>query len=352
MPDIPPRPLTPQNAAFRRWLYPRWGKEHALVCARTRFAELGRVTQPLSIKAGWHGVGEHLVDGRRLCVDDDSWLVLNEDQIYSSIFRGNGSERNDGCMSAVCLFVKRGVPAEVFGAMQADLMQAADAGEHLPPRGIEFSENLRPHDLTVTPLLLDMKSKVEDGEADETWLDERCQVLVARLIEAETRLRARAAHIRSVKASTREELLRRIGWAADYMLTNYPEPISLDEIAAAARLSKFHLIRLFQQVHGLTPHTFLQNKRARVARRLIESTETDLNEIAAVAGFGTRWTMFRQLRRVFGASGLDLRHGMFGSAMRSAARGINRGDHGNHGDRHLPDDDNPGVAPERVGLAE
>ena len=308
IPDIPPRPLTPQNAAFRRWLYPRWGKEHALVCARTRFAELGRVTQPLSIKACWHGVSEHLVDNRRIRVDDDAWLVLNEDQTYSSVFRGDAATAG-GCVNALCLFVRRGLPGEIAAALAQSPTQIADQIDVVAQRAPQFAEHLRPHDHTITPLLLDMRAQVETGSADETWLDERCHVLVARLLAAEHVLRARAAQIRSVKASTRGELLRRIGWATDYMLSNYPEPISLDDIAAAARLSKFHLIRLFQQVHGVTPHTFLQNKRARVARRLIESSDIDLNEVAVSVGFGSRWTMFRQLRRVYGASGLELRLG-------------------------------------------
>lgn len=304
IPDIPPRPLTPHNAAFRRWLYPRWGKEHALVCARTRFAELGRITQPLSIKASWHGWAEHVVENRRIRVDDDSWLVLNEDQTYSSTFRG---DTGNGGVSAICLFVKRGVPAQIHGAMDVDLAQAADDGPNLPQRAVQFGENLRPHDLSVTPMLLEMKARVEDDDADEAWLDECCHVLIARLIASERQLRARATLLSSVKASTREELLRRVGWAADYMLSSFPEAVSLDDVAAAARLSKFHLIRLFQRVHGVTPHMFLQNKRARVARRMIESTGADLNEVAANAGFGSRWTMFRQLRRVYGASGLQLR---------------------------------------------
>ena len=36
-------------------------------------------------------------------------------------------------------------------------------------------------------------------------------------------------------------------------------------------------------------------------------TDYELNDIAARAGFGSRWTMFRQLRKLFRMSGLDLR---------------------------------------------
>lgn len=305
VPDMPPRPLTPQNQAFRKSFYARWGRENSIVVTRTRYAEFARFRHPLSIKAVWGGVAEHAVDARHIVVDDDSWLVLNEDQTYSSSFR------SDGRMDAVCLFVRRGLPAEVARSMAQTLAQSLDGGGDTeadgPRRVVEFSESLRPHDTLITPQLREMQQQVADGRDDQNWLDEQVNVLLEKLIRAEHRLRARLENIRTVKASTRDELARRIGWAADFMLSSYAEPISLDDIAAAARLSKYHLIRLFRQVHGVTPHVFLQNKRARVARRLIENTGLDLAEIASLAGFGTRWTMFRQLRRVFGAGGFDLR---------------------------------------------
>jgi transcriptional regulator GlxA family with amidase domain len=127
------------------------------------------------------------------------------------------------------------------------------------------------------------------------------------LIAAEHRLRRRAENLASVRPGTRAELSRRIGWATDYILSNYAEPIALDDIASAAHLSKFHLVRLFRQVHGTTPHDYLQRKRAQAARRLIEDGSMELNEVAAIAGFGSRWSMFRHLHRCFGASGTKLR---------------------------------------------
>lgn len=305
---MPPRPLTPQNQAFRRSFYARWGRENSIIVSHTRYAELARYKHPLSIKAVWGGVAEHSVDARSILVDDDAYLVLNEDQTYSSNFR------SDGNMHAVCLFMRRGLPGEVAGAMAQSLSRsldnATDADAENARRPVEFAESLRPHDSVITPHLRQMQQQVEDGMSDQGWLDEQVTLLLEQLIRSEHRLRARHQNIRSVRASTRDELARRIGWAADYMLSNYAEVISLDDVAAAARLSKYHLIRLFQQVHGVTPHVFLQNKRARVARRLIQGTELDLAEIASVAGFGTRWTMFRQLRRVFGAGGLDLRQSL------------------------------------------
>ncbi len=300
LPDVPPRPKTQANAAFRRWLYSRWGKEHVIVAARFRHGEIAPMCQPMSIKAVWGGMSDTTLDGRRLAIDDDSYLVINEDRTYGSTWHGPGE------MDALCIFIRRGAPAEVYGAMSTTLAEAADAGGETP-RSLQFCERLRPHDASVSPRLRDIHAAVRDGNNDELWAGEACQDLLVALIESEHRMRVREQNIRSVRSSTRQELMRRVNWAADYILTNYAEPITLDDIATAAHLSKFHLVRLFKQVHQVTPHAFLQRKRALVARRLLERSEADLNEIAATVGFGTRWTMYRHLRRHFGASGRLLR---------------------------------------------
>jgi hypothetical protein len=55
LPDLPPRPETPANAAFRRDYVARWGKENTVLCGRSRLAEYPRVNHPLSIKMAWAG---------------------------------------------------------------------------------------------------------------------------------------------------------------------------------------------------------------------------------------------------------------------------------------------------------
>lgn len=302
LPDIDPRPLTPGNAPFRRWFYANWGRSTALIRARpARSADLFAHAHPLSIKMAWNGAAYFTLPNRRLRVDDDSYLILNEGTHYGTAFR---AER---VMDCFCVFFRVGLAAEVAAAQRTTPAQAADCGLALPRRAVEFAEHLRPHDATVTPLLRALARAIDDGETDTLWFEERVQALLAAMLAAEAVQRERADCIRSVKASTRDELTRRVLLATDYLLSNFTEPLALDDLAHAAHLSKFHLVRLFKQVHGTSPHAFLQAKRARVARRLIESTDLELNEIATRAGFGSRWTMFRQLRKQFRMSGLDLR---------------------------------------------
>jgi AraC family transcriptional regulator len=116
-----------------------------------------------------------------------------------------------------------------------------------------------------------------------------------------------AQRIAAARPATRTELLRRVSLAADAIQSRFPEALTLDDLATAARLSKFHLVRLYRAVHGITPYEALQRKRARAAMRLLRNSEADLTDIAVAVGFGTRFTLFRQLRRHYGASGSVLR---------------------------------------------
>lgn len=148
---------------------------------------------------------------------------------------------------------------------------------------------------------------MRDGIDDADAIEEALQSLLQKMIGADHRLRAVERSIASAKPSTREELLKRVNWAADFICSHHAAPITLDEIATAATLSKFHLVRLFRQVHGVSPHRFLVNKRLAAASRLLNRTDLDLGEVARLAGFGTRWSLFRQLRRQTGEGGTALR---------------------------------------------
>jgi AraC-like DNA-binding protein len=121
-------------------------------------------------------------------------------------------------------------------------------------------------------------------------------MLVSEATCEELELRRRAAQIACAKPGTREELVRRIRLAADFIASHHEEPISLDEMARAASLSRFHFGRLFSLVHGETPHAFLLRKRTAVALRHL-AVGAARQEAAARAGFGSRSALFRSLRK-------------------------------------------------------
>jgi AraC family transcriptional regulator len=139
------------------------------------------------------------------------------------------------------------------------------------------------------------------------------------MLQAEHDFRRGAETFDAARSATRAELHRRVMLAADFIHSNYTRPIVLDDIAAAAHLSKYYLVRLFSEVHRVAPHGFLLRKRVGAACRLLAASNLDVNEIAEATGLGTRWSLYRQLRKQLGVNAQGLR-GRAGRAHRRTSR--------------------------------
>lgn len=300
-PDLPPKPETPQNAEFRRNFYARWGRENTVFCATATRAEFSPLAGALSVKSIQNGSARLSIEGRGVGLDDDHYIIVNRGETYGAQF---DSARP---VTAFSIFFRPGLAEEVAAGLRATLAEAIDQGTAPDRAPVEFSSHLRGNDATITPMLHEIRQEMLAGQIDEDWYETKFQALLTRMFRVEHAHLGRADLIDAAKRSTREELLRRIGWATDFINTCYADPIALDDIALAARLSKFHLARLFSRVVGTTPHAYLQRKRTQVARRLLDHTDLDVGDVAVAAGFGSRWTMYRFLRKAYGRGGRALR---------------------------------------------
>ncbi|WP_136797311.1 AraC family transcriptional regulator [Desulfosediminicola ganghwensis] len=77
------------------------------------------------------------------------------------------------------------------------------------------------------------------------------------------------------------------------------EEISLDDIAAAAGLSRYHFLRLFRDEKGISPWSYLLHKRLQLARTSIR-LGTSLTDAALDAGFSDQSHMSRRFKATYG----------------------------------------------------
>ena len=219
---------------------------------------------------------------RRVRLDEDAWLVLDGREACTlQADPGGRAER-----------------AAAFGLASASVAAASEAcapGEGGPGGEIAFADNLRPLAGPAGRRLIAIARSRATGRPQAAERTDRI-ALVQEAIDEELALRRKAGRIACVKLATREQLLRRILLAADFIASRHDEPISLDEMARAASLSRFHFVRLFSLVHGETPHAFLVKKRTAVARRHL-AVGSACSEAASRAGFGSRSALFRNLRK-------------------------------------------------------
>ena len=286
MPDLA---LTPRTAAFRREFYRRWGRENCVVSGRTRRAEYRDFCQTLSLKCVARGTEIYFLDRRRIAVSDDTWLVLNEGRTYGSVLDAPNEAYS------FSIFFRPGFAQEVAGELRRGLDQVLDDGAVCAPAPVEFAETLRAHDSRITPVLRFIQRQIAAGLRDERWLEEQFQFLLARLVTAQQRQPDPGLQLAATRRSRRVELRRRLELAADFMHERLQEDISLADIAAAAHLSRFHFLRLFQTAYGHTPVAHLRQLRTRRALALAESTTLSAGEIADRVGLSriTLWRAFR-----------------------------------------------------------
>jgi transcriptional regulator GlxA family with amidase domain len=80
----------------------------------------------------------------------------------------------------------------------------------------------------------------------------------------------------------------RIQSALDYARRNLHTPLTVDQLAEAARLSPRQFSRAFHEETGLSPAKAIENLRIETAKVMIEDGRHSIDVIAREAGFGSR----------------------------------------------------------------
>jgi AraC-like DNA-binding protein len=89
--------------------------------------------------------------------------------------------------------------------------------------------------------------------------------------------------------------------AVEKMKSGLSETASLDELAAHARLSKFHFARTFRKTTGLAPHKYRKLLRVEQARRLLEGG-LSVTDTAQRMGFSDASHLVRSFRDCLGVA--------------------------------------------------
>ncbi|MFB6721988.1 GlxA family transcriptional regulator [Kribbella sp. NPDC056345] len=87
-------------------------------------------------------------------------------------------------------------------------------------------------------------------------------------------------------------------WVQDHLA----EPITVDQLATQAALSRRTFIRRFEHETGLPPMRWVVLQRLLSARRLLETSDWTVDRIAAASGFGSATSLREAFRRELGTS--------------------------------------------------
>ncbi|MEO3872991.1 helix-turn-helix domain-containing protein [Nonomuraea sp. B12E4] len=94
----------------------------------------------------------------------------------------------------------------------------------------------------------------------------------------------------------------------EWMLTNLDRPLDLGALAGHARMSVRTFTRRFREETGVSPARWLTDQRVHHARRLLESTDLGVEEVARQAGFRTAVSLRQHLHAAVGVPPLTYRN--------------------------------------------
>ena len=108
--------------------------------------------------------------------------------------------------------------------------------------------------------------------------------------------------INSRKSATRKELFTKMEKAHEKLLCSLNGTFDIDEIAKEACLSKYHLIRTFKEVYGVTPHKFYVREKILAAKEYFLNTndKITLSDLAMKFGFTDYPTFSKQFKAIEG----------------------------------------------------
>ena len=102
---------------------------------------------------------------------------------------------------------------------------------------------------------------------------------------------------------TRQEYIKRINFALDFIEQNLEADLSLESISQKAHYSSYHFHRVFSTIIGETLNQYVNRKRVeRIASILLVGTDESIKELAYRYGFNSESSFSRTFKKYYGTS--------------------------------------------------
>lgn len=90
--------------------------------------------------------------------------------------------------------------------------------------------------------------------------------------------------------------------ARDHADRTYAQPLTLDDLASVACMSKYHFLRLFKATYGMTPMEYVSQRRIERAQDLLRATNLTVTEVCFAVGFSSLGSFSSRFRELVGES--------------------------------------------------
>jgi AraC family transcriptional regulator len=111
-------------------------------------------------------------------------------------------------------------------------------------------------------------------------------------------MKSKTKHLTDIRKATRIEIIRRLHHMRQIILSTFMEKISLDDLAKAVCISKYHCLRLYKQLYGITPYQEIQNLRLDYSKHLLQNYH--IQEVSNLLNYNDRRAFIKSFKKKFG----------------------------------------------------
>ncbi len=111
----------------------------------------------------------------------------------------------------------------------------------------------------------------------------------------------------SHRADTVEAYQKAVERVVSHMRSHLEEPLDLEHLGQIAAISKYHLVRVFDEITGTTPHHFLACLRMQRAKELLLRPAASITDVCLEVGYTSLGTFSKTFSALVGVSPQEFR---------------------------------------------
>ncbi|QKJ28907.1 AraC family transcriptional regulator [Mucilaginibacter mali] len=258
-------------------------------------------TNDFNIRFVFSGDEEYNIGRRKLTLYPDQFLILNKGTQYTSKIDSASP------VESFSMGFDQGFLQDFTNSWQLNERKLLDRTSSRVHE-YDFSETLYPFKGDIRFNVQHLKNYMDKGASNEILINEymhHCLLNYYTIYDKE--IYKKIDSLKFLNRSTKVEILRRLNLAKEYLLSNFNQNISLEELADHACLSVNHLLRTFKQAFHQSPHQFLMQTRLQRAKLLLKTTDYPINEIVNLVGFECPSSFIRLFKNRYDITPLKFR---------------------------------------------
>lgn len=241
------------------------------------------------------GQGNLIVDGRKLKVSDQKFIVLNTGSNWEYI------NRKDSEIDVLSFVLSQNLLSQLDFFTKAQHQQLLDTPFESRNQDIFFFEQHFNFNHHGTGRLLAKIHQISNTQGPFTMdPDEMSMELLQSILSGQSHFYEESKKIKAVKTSTQIEVMKRLLIVFEYIHDNLTQNISIKELSVLSSLSEFHLYNSFKRVFGSTPHQYINHQKMLKAKAMLEKKTFSVSEVSAIMNFPDLPTFSKLFKKTFG----------------------------------------------------